>query len=216
MSERAPQVLAEARTGLAGKGARFFKPSVKFGFVVSQTEALKRCLATCDIQTGKHEFAQVGHQHQTITVPVSGDLIAYPGRQCIFAWRLDLDHAALGYLILPRSPFLHLPRRIETEVGMPSALIGKLADTEHLRLERRANGVEQIRERSVARPLPGRAARGTYPAQIGEVGFHRRREFRTCSGHLPFSPSAAQVPRASLLRSCRPSHPRWTGRRASL
>ena len=183
MGEHAAQILAESGTGLAGEGARLFQPAKKFGLAVGKTEALKRRLAIIRIQTGEREFAQVGHQHQAITAAVPGDLIAHPGRQRVLARRLDLDHAALGCLVLPRPPFPHLLRRVETEVGMPRALIGKLADTEHLRFERRANRVQQVRERCVARPLPGRAARCADSPQIGEVGFRRRGEFCAWSRH---------------------------------
>ena len=111
MREHTTQVLAESRTYLAGKGTRFFQSTIKSAFVISQAKVFKRRLATRRIQTGEHEFAQVGHQHQTITVPVAGDLIAHAGRERILARRLDLDHPALRYLILPRPPFPHLPRR---------------------------------------------------------------------------------------------------------
>ena len=66
---------------------------------------------------------------------------------------------------------------------MAGALIGQLADAEHFRRERRAHGVEQVRERPVTRPLPGRAARGPHPSKIGEVGFTRGRQGRGCVGH---------------------------------
>ena len=74
-------------------------------------------------------------------------------------------------------------RRVEPEVGMAGALIGQLADAEHVRRERRAHGVEQVRERPVTRPLPGRAARGPHPSKIGEVGFAPGRQGRCCVGH---------------------------------
>ena len=68
---------------------------------------------------------------------------------------------------------------------MARALVGKLTDTEHLRLERHADGVQQIGERPVARPLPSRAARGAHPSEIGEVRLDRRRQFRIRSRHHP-------------------------------
>ena len=59
------------------------------------------------------------------------------------------DHASFRHLPLARSSLLHLLRRIEAEIGMARALIGKLADAEHLRLERRADGIEQVRQRPI-------------------------------------------------------------------
>ena len=59
------------------------------------------------------------------------------------------DHASFRNLPLARSSLLHLLRRIEAEIGMARALIGKLADAEHLRLERRADGIEQVRQRPI-------------------------------------------------------------------
>ena len=46
-----------------------------------------------------------------------------------------------------------------TKVGMSRTLIGQLPDAEYLRRECRTDGVEQVRERSIARPLPGSVAR---------------------------------------------------------
>ena len=58
---------------------------------------------------------------------------------------------------------------------MPRALVGQLADAEHLGLERGADGVEQVRQRPVARTLPGRAAGGVDSSEVGEIGLDRRR-----------------------------------------
>ena len=66
---------------------------------------------------------------------------------------------------------------------MACALVGQFADAEHLGLERCTDGVQQVGERPVARPLPGRAARCTHPPQVGEVGFNRYCEFRVHSCH---------------------------------
>ena len=113
--------------------------------------------------------------------PIPADLIAHCREPGIVIGGLHLDHAALRHLPFARSALLHLLRRVEAKVGMTRALVGKLADTEHLRFERRANGVQQIGERPVARPLPGRAARRAHPSEIREVRLDRRRQLRVRS-----------------------------------
>ena len=66
---------------------------------------------------------------------------------------------------------------------MARALIGELADAEHLRLQRRAHRVQEIREWPVARPLPGCPARGTDPPQIVEVRLDRRGQLLVRPAH---------------------------------
>ena len=85
-----------------------------------------------------NEITRVGHEHQPIAPPVAADLIARCREPCIVVRRLYLDHAAFRYLAFSRAAPLHLLRRIEAEVGMARALVGKFADAEHLRLERRS------------------------------------------------------------------------------
>ena len=74
-------------------------------------------------------------------------------------------------------------RPIEAEVGMAHILIGKPADTEHLRLERHGDSVEQVCERSVARPLAGRAAGCVHPTENGPIRLDRRRQFHVRCRH---------------------------------
>jgi hypothetical protein len=61
---------------------------------------------------------------------------------------------------------------------MARALVGELADAEHLGLQCRAHRVQKIRERPVARPLAGGSARGADPPQIVEVRLDRRGQLR--------------------------------------
>ena len=75
----------------------------------------------------------------------------------VLADGLHLHDAALRHLPLARSVSLYLARRVQAEVRMVGALISKLADAEHLRLERRADGIEQLRQWAVARSFAGRA-----------------------------------------------------------
>ena len=83
---------------------------------------------------------------------------------------------------------------------MPGALIGKLADAEHLGLERRADGVQQIGERPVAGPLPGRAARRAHPSKIGKVRLNCRRQFRVRCHYHSCGPQGYRGLLADLLR----------------
>ena len=108
--------------------------------------------------------------------------------------RLHLHHPALRRLSLARAAPLHLPRRVQAEVRMARALVGQLAHAEHLRLERRPDRVQQVRERPVARPLPGRAARGVDSPEVGEVRLDRRRQSRARAPH----PSSSLLPPSAV------------------
>ena len=77
---------------------------------------------------------------------------------------------------------------------MARALIGQLAYAEHLGLERRPDRVEQVRERCVARPLSGRAARGVDSPEVGEVRLDRRRQSRARARH----PSSSLLPPSAV------------------
>ena len=67
---------------------------------------------------------------------------------------------------------------MKPEVSIARALAGKLTDTEHPRLDGRSDGVEQVCERPVARPLFGLAAGCAYPPGISGVRVDCRRWFR--------------------------------------
>ena len=177
------QVLAQSRADLTGEGARRLQPAFEHRLAAGKPEGFERCLVTLRVLADQHEFAQVGHQYQTIAAPVASDLLAHRPRLHVIVRGFHLHHAALRNLTLARTAPLHLLRPIEAEVGMAHTLVGKLAYTEHLRPERRADRVEQIRERPVARPLPCRTAGGTYPPEIGEVGLDRCAQLRVRSRH---------------------------------
>ena len=100
-------------------------------------------------------------------VPIAAHLSAHRRQPGVITRGLHLDHATFGHLPRARPALLHLPRRIEAEVGMPRPLIGQLADTEHPGLEHAADGVQQIGQRPIARPLASSPAGGADPLQIG-------------------------------------------------
>ena len=66
-------------------------------------------------------------------------------------------------------PFCTCRPRVEAEVRVARALLGKLADAEHLGPERAADGVKQVGQRRVVRSLSSRAAGRPYAAKVGEV-----------------------------------------------
>ena len=69
--------------------------------------------------------------------------------------------------------FLELVRREQAAVGHAGALVLQVDDAADARLERLADGVEQVRQRRVVRRfLDGRAG-GADVAQVAEVGFQR-------------------------------------------
>ena len=92
------------------------------------------CFLARRIIADERELVQVGRQHQTIAGPVASDLLAHRQSRHVLMRGLDLDHAAFRSLTLARAPPLHLPGRVEAEVGMARALVGQLADAEHLGL----------------------------------------------------------------------------------
>ena len=155
------------------------------GIAAGEPEGLERSLLVRRILADECELAQVGHQHQTVAAPVAPDLLAHRWPQHVLVRGLDLDHAAFRCLALAWTPPLHLPGRVEAEIGMARALVGQLADAEYLRPERRADGVKQVRERPVARSLTRRATRGAHPCEIGEVRLDRRDQLRVRTRHLP-------------------------------
>ena len=185
VGEGATEILDETRTDLAGEGARCLQLALERGIAAGQPEGLERGLLARRILADERELAQIGRQHQTIAAPVAPDLLAHCRPQHVLVRGLDLDHAAFRCLALARAPPLHLPGRVEAEVGMARALVGQLADAEHLGLQRRADRVEQVRERPVARTLPGRSAGGADPPQIFEIRLHRRDQLRVRTRHRP-------------------------------
>ena len=179
--QRAGQILAKPRTHLAGEGARRLQPAREVFGTVRKPKALQLRRTACRVLAHQHEIASVGHQHQPVAAPVAAYLIARRSEPGVVLDRLHLDHAALRRLSSARAALLHLLRRVEAEVGMARTVVGELLDAEHLRLQRRPDGVQQPRERTVARPLPGRPAGGAHLPQIGEVRLHRRRELHVHS-----------------------------------
>ena len=85
---------------------------------------------------------------------------------------------------------------------MARALVCKFADAEHLRLERQADGVQQVGQRPVARSLPGGAARCTHPPEIGKVRLNHRRQLGVRSRHQ--SSSLLRRLRSKFLKSINP------------
>ena len=126
---------------------------------LGQPKRFKRSRSSSRVLADQHEIARIGRQHQPIAAPIAADLIARRCQPSVVVRRLHFHHTPFGHLSLFRLPFLHLLGRIQPKVGMPRALIGQLAYAKHLGLERRANGIEQARQRPIARPLAGRAAR---------------------------------------------------------
>ena len=182
--QRAGEVFTEAGAGRpAGEGARPFQHPDECRLALGHTVRLERRLSTGRVRADEREFAKVRHQHQAVAAPVPAHLLAHRPRAGVVVWRLHLDHPAFRDLPLARSALLHLLRRVEPEVRMARALIGRLHHAEHLGFQSRTDGVEQLRERPVARPLAGRAARRAQSPELGEPGLHRRRQLRARSRH---------------------------------
>ena len=93
----------------------------------------------------------------------------------IIVRRLHLHNSAFRYLAFAWPPPLYLLRRILAEVEVTRALVSWLSDAEHLRLERRNDGVKQAGKRPIGRSFACCTARGTNLSKVSKVRLHRRR-----------------------------------------
>ena len=149
MRQDPAKVLAQSCTDFAGESARLIQTARERFRVPGQPEGFQLLRPPQRTLAHQHEVARVGYQHKTVAAPVPAHLIARRRQPGVIFDSLHLDHASFRNLPLAWSSLLHLLRRIEAEIGMARALIGKLADAEHLRLERRADGIEQVRQRPI-------------------------------------------------------------------
>ena len=156
--QRAGEILSEAGTDRPGKCPGPFQLRQEVVCAVGSPKGLQLRGAARRVLAHQHEVAHVGHEHEPVASPVAADLIARCRQPGIVIHGLHLDDAALRHLALSWLAPLHLVRRIQAEVGMARALVGKLTDAEHLRLERRASSAQQSVKRTVAGTLAGRPA----------------------------------------------------------
>ena len=138
----AGEIFAQSGADLTGEGARLVQLVVEVVGVVGQAEGFELGGTARLVFTDQHEVARVRHQNQPVAAPIAADLSGVRGEPSIVIDGLHLDHATLRRLAVARPAFLHLPRRVEAEVGMPGALVDKLADAKHLGFEPRTHGVQ--------------------------------------------------------------------------
>ncbi len=183
--QRPCEVLAKARAGVAGERARLLQTTEELVLVAGEPKGFEgRGLAVC-VLAQQHEVAGVCHEHEPVPTPVTAGLGARSREPCVICRGFHLDHAALWRLPFARRTLLYLFGRVEAEVGMARALVGQFLNAEHFGTDRRADCRQEIAERSIQRPLLGRAPGGPDSAQVGEVLFDRRRQLRGRSAHLP-------------------------------
>ena len=208
MRQGAAQIFPQAGTHLPGEGSGCFQPASERLRVVCQPERFQLRRLAVRIFPDEHEVARVRDQHQPIPGPIPTDLLPGHGQESVVVCGFDFDHAAFRRLAFAGLAFLQLLGDVQPEVGMPGALIGQFADAEHFRFEGSADGVQQIRQRAVARPFTGSAARRPDPAQIGEVGLNYGGQARGCVQHGEFR-SRSSRPRGNGRRSlpCRCGRP---------
>ena len=118
VSQGPAEILGQAGTHVAGEGARRLQALLELLGACRQPEGLQPGGKARGVLPDEHEVAGVGHQHEAVAVPVAADLAAGRGQPGVVVRGLHLHHAALRSLPRPRLPLLHLPRRIEPEVGM--------------------------------------------------------------------------------------------------
>ena len=174
MGQPPAQVFAQSGADSVGKRSRLLQSKIERLFAVGQPECFKRDLFSGCALTHEFEFTQVGHQHEAIPFPVAAYLIADGLRFRVFIRRLYLYHAAFRGLPLAGPAFLYLILGVEIQVGMARALVRRLHQATHLGFERRASGVQQVRQRRVGGTLIRRRARLPNPAEVSEECLDRR------------------------------------------
>ena len=158
VGQRTAQVLTQACAHIACEGPRPLQLGVKLLLRLRKSEGLQLHGVALGVLSHQHEVAGVGDQHEPVDGPSSGS----PGR-----WRPSARRR-LRRASPPRRrargpvrfglPLLHLSLGVEAEVRVARALLGKLAYAEHLGPERAADGVQQVGQSRVVRPLSRRAA----------------------------------------------------------
>ena len=99
---------------------------------LGKTEGLQLHGVALGVLSHQNEVAGVGDKHEPVKAPVAAHLVAIRRQPCVVSGGLDLHNAAFGNLPLARLSLLHLPSRVEAEVRVARALVGKLAYAEHL------------------------------------------------------------------------------------
>ena len=146
----AGKVLAQARSKAPRRGPRRLQQPVEPRLGGGQPEGLQLHLVACRVPAHELELPQVGRQDQAIARPVAVHLLMHFTRTEGRLGRLHLHDPAFRNLPLARLALPNLLRRVEPHVGMARALVSELDDAEHLRLERPADGVQQVGERGIA------------------------------------------------------------------
>ena len=96
MGQRTAQVLGQTGADFAGEGAGGLQALLELLGAFSQPEGFQLRRAALGVLAHEHEVAGVGHQHETVAVPVAADLTAFRGQPGVVLRGLHLDHAALG------------------------------------------------------------------------------------------------------------------------
>ena len=144
VGEYPAKILAQTRTGLAGEGPRLVQLPVEVLRTVRQLARFQFFQAARCVLAHQHEVSRVGHKHLAVAFPVAADLITLCRQPRVVIGGLYLDNGALWRLPVTRHASLYLLRPVEAEIRVARPLVGRLTDTEHFRLERPTDGVEQV------------------------------------------------------------------------
>ena len=183
--KRPAKILPQTGAHVAGEGPRRFQPVEKRLLRLGKAEGLQLYGVALRVLSHQHKVAGVGDQHEPVTTPVAAHLVAVRRQPGVVPGGLDLHNAAFGDLPGAGLSLLHLPSRVEAEVRVARALLGKLAYAEHLGTERAAYGVQQVGQRRVVRSLSSRAAGRPYAAEVGEVLLDCRGQLGCGCWHSP-------------------------------
>jgi|GEM_PF-2952588 len=165
MTQGPGQVFPQPGAGSAGKGLWLFQCLPEGFGALRQLEFFQLDGAAGAVLPHQHELAQVGDQHQPVTVPIATHLITGCREPCVIVGPFHLHHAPLRNLALAGTTFLHLPGSIQPEIRMAGALVGQLAHTEHPGLQQCAHPVEESGQWTVAGALARGAAGGAHTVE---------------------------------------------------
>ena len=171
------QIFPQPGAGGAAKGLWCVQATPEGRGARRQLEAFQLGGAARAVLPHQHKVAQIGDQHQPVTLPIAAHLVTGRGEPCIIVGAFHLHHTPLRDLTLPWRSSLHLPGPIQTKIRMACPLVGQLPHTEHLGLEGRPHPVEEGGQGTVAGALPRGAARSARPLELGTVGGHRLGQF---------------------------------------
>ena len=208
MGQGTGQIFPQPGASGAGQGLGLVQGLPEGRGALRQLEGFQPGGAARAVFPHQDKLAQVGDQHQPVTVPIAAHLITGRREAGIIIGGFDFNNAPLGNLIRPGPAFLHLPGAVQPEIRMAGALIRQFLHTEHLGLERCPHSIEEIGQGAVAGAFARGAAGGVHPGQGSAVVLH------CCCQCLSWSRHAVCCAPQAILQDSLPvgpeNEPEWS------